>query len=62
MGNYLALYDEALKLVELKLRGQRGAAKVNVDEGRGKRTVKAKAPRYDESPQPPPSKRNRFTR
>lgn len=60
-GMYLALHSEALHLVDLKLQSQRPAAKA-LEEGRGKRTIKAKNPRYEETIQAPPAKRNRLMR
>jgi hypothetical protein len=61
-GMFLALHSEALHLVELKLHNQRAAGKVAGEEGRGKRTIKAKNPRYEEPLPPHPSKRNRPSR
>ena len=62
-GMFLALHSEARHLVDLRLSGQRGALKAApVEEGRGKRAIKVKGPRYSEGPAPPPSKRSRLTR
>lgn len=57
-GMFLSLYIESLALAELKLNANR--AVIRPDEGRGKRAIKVKAPRYDdEVPLPPVNKRNR---
>lgn len=64
-GMYLALHSEALHLVDLKLRNQRTTTKGGAaafEEGRGKRAVKGKNPRFDETVPAPPAKRNRPTR
>lgn len=57
-GMFLSLYLESLTLSDLKLNANRPV--IRPDEGRGKRAIKVKAPRYDEeSPIPPANKRNR---
>ena len=57
-GMFLSLYIESLAIAELKLSANRPV--IRPDEGRGKRAIKVKAPRYDdEAPLPPVNKRNR---
>lgn len=50
-GMYLALHSEALQLVDLKLKATRPV--VRQDEGRGKRSIKVKAQRFEEDQQGP---------
>jgi hypothetical protein len=45
-GMFLALYSEALQLVDLKLKATRPVVKQ--EEGRGKRSIKVKAQRFDD--------------
>jgi hypothetical protein len=59
-GMYLALHSEALQLVDLKLKATRPI--VRPDEGRGKRSIKVKAPRYEEEALPAVPKRARVVR
>lgn len=57
-GMFLSLYIESLAVSELKLNANRPV--IRPDEGRGKRAIKVKAPRYDdEASLPPANKRNR---
>lgn len=57
-GMFLSLHLESLALAELKLNTNRPV--MRPDEGRGKRAIKVKAPRYDdEATLPPVNKRNR---